>query len=1159
MSSTFDVKHDALPAGLAALEASAGTGKTYTLTHIVARQIIEHDVKIDRFLIVTYTRAAAAELRNRTRDAIVSWRDEIASGNIEPEVGQQVALNRLEDAIANFDSATITTIHGFCQVALGSLGVQSGRVGRDTFDEANEALIREVVRDHLLRRLAMNPSDLSRSDDNLSASKTRETPSKIESAVITVVERFLGNQGSLLLSPDADITEPDAAISLAGEWGALVQDIVADIKDRRRSAGVATFDTLISDLAEQLSGINGEAAAAALRSRFSVVMVDEFQDTDRMQWQIFHRGFADTSLPNPRTLIIVGDPKQAIYRFRGADVATYISAAHTQANSLHALAVNQRSDALLLEGLNALFAGSTFDGADRIKYETVAPREGASEMGISFPSARETPDALNTLGTSNTPNTPNPVKPIEIRWVSPEETAESNDIILSDLVGVVREHLGATLPVFDADRCEVGRRDVEPGDIGILVKSNTDGDKIAVLLRKHGIPAVRSGVGSVEQSPAAVQLRALLYAMERPSDTRRGRLVANGWFFGLTPTEALEGTAILEIQQQLATWADALPKFGVFHLWTAIRHRAGSLISIATNGDGDRGYTDLEHLVEVLNRCLEGRPGSVDLCISILDDLASHASESDERRRRIDSDSAAVQITTIHSAKGLEYPIVLLPLVTKAPNNQNSEPYVFGYGDERLVDAGPGISWSEPEREGTPADRTVRKRLAEAEVSEEDRRLAYVALTRAKHRLVIWVRHSGGSEKGGLGRLLWGARVEGALTKPSEATEPLAKEAATGFAKPKTTIEATACYEALVELAPKSISHRQIWMRAPGSGAEILETQGGAPVTKILDAERVLLRAGWRAWSYSSLTDDKSAISNYGPEALRSDEPDEHLSESSSPSEANPWDALSAGTGFGDAVHRILEEADFALLRPAEDDTEAKASLLETVMGHRYRLSPTDNPETLRDCLLDAVRTPLDAGFNYRSIAEVIADGSLRELDFSFNLGSSSRATGGSADLSGIAALSDQLAADDPFRSYFARIGPGMLSADVVSGYLSGSIDLVVRTASDSGAMRYFVVDYKTNRQRQGDYEPAAVKALMEHGNYPLQAAIYLVALQRYLRLRIGDTYDPDLHLGGASYWFMRGLLGADTPLNNGERNGVCSWTPSTAFIDGLDNLLGGQ
>lgn len=1150
MSSTFDVTNDALPAGLAALEASAGTGKTYTLTHIVARQIIELDIKIDRFLIVTYTRAAAAELRNRTRDAIVSWRDDIASGKKQPAVGKDVALSRLENAIANFDAATITTIHGFCQVALGSLGVQSGRVGKDTFDEANEALIREVVRDHLLRRLAMNPGELSRADDVLSASKSKETPKKIEEAVITVVERFLGNQGSLLLSPDPDTPDPDTAISLAADWAALVHSIVADIKERRRNAGVATFDTLISDLAEQLTGINGEAAAAALRSRFSVVMVDEFQDTDRMQWQIFHRGFADASLPNPRTLIIVGDPKQAIYRFRGADVATYITAAHEQAKSRHALSVNQRSDTLLLAGLNALFAGSTFDGADRIKYETVGPRDGASEMGISFPATR---------GAQESPV--NSVKPIEIRWVSPGETSDSIEIILADLVGVVRDHLGATLPVLDADRCEVGRRDVEPGDIGILVKSNIDGDKIALLLRKHGIPAVRSGVGCVEQSPAAVQLRALLYAMERPSDTRRGRLVANGWFFGLTPTEALNGTAILEIQQQLATWANLLTKFGVFHLWTAIRHRAGSLTSMAKHGDGDRGYTDLEHLVEVLNRCLEGRPGSVDLCINILDDLASHASESDERTRRIDSDSAAVQITTIHSAKGLEYPIVLLPLVTKKPNIQGAEPFVFGYDGERLVDAGPGITWSEPGREGTPGDRTVRERLAKAEVSEEDRRIAYVALTRAKNRLVIWVRHSGGAENGGLGRLLWGKRVDGALIKPTETTEPLAKGADSGIAKPKTTIEAIDCYDALSALAPESISHRRIILCAPRSGAEILDAQVSAHATKILDAERVLLRAGWRAWSYSSLTDDKSAISNYGPDALRNDEPDEHLNESQSPREPNPWDALSAGTGFGDAIHRILEEADFAVLRPGEDDASAKASLLKTLQRHRFRLSPSDNSEILCNRLLDAVRTPLDAGFNNRSIAEIIADGSLRELDFSFNLGETQNPATNivSADLSLIASLSKYLDDDDPFRSYFARIGPGMLSADVVSGYLSGSIDLVVRVPGESGEQRYFVVDYKSNRQPQGRYDPPAVKALMEHGNYPLQAAIYLVALQRYLRVRIGDAYNPELHLGGASYWFLRGMLGSDTPIINGERNGVCSWDPSTAFINGLDNLFMGQ
>ena len=194
MSRTFDIDHDTLPTGLAALEASAGTGKTYAVTHTVARMVAEEGVPIDRFLLVTYTRAAAAELRNRTRRALVERRAAITG--TDPSALEQI--DRLGHAIADYDGATITTIHGFCQLALGSLGVQVGRVGGESFDEADDSLTREVVRDHLLRALAATPDALDRTDVGLAS---EDDPVRIETALLEVVRRHIGNQGSALAVP----------------------------------------------------------------------------------------------------------------------------------------------------------------------------------------------------------------------------------------------------------------------------------------------------------------------------------------------------------------------------------------------------------------------------------------------------------------------------------------------------------------------------------------------------------------------------------------------------------------------------------------------------------------------------------------------------------------------------------------------------------------------------------------------------------------------------------------------------------------------------------------------------------------------------------------------------------------------------------------------
>ncbi|MFM7272175.1 MAG: 3'-5' exonuclease, partial [Actinomycetes bacterium] len=825
--------------------------------------------------------------------------------------------------------------------------------------------------------------------------------------------------------------------------------------------------------------------------------------------------------------------KQAIYRFRGADIGTYVDAVRGEdgARTPRSLATNHRSDARLLDALNALFRGATFDHAGNIVYVPVtAPK--------------------TTPATSVTIDGADPA-PLEIRWTDPDPVAVRNAhaIILNDLVATISSHLTGT--IRNPETGDV--RPITHGDLAVLVRSNFDGDLIARFLTEHGIPAVRAGVGAVESSPAAMQWRVLLHAMARPSDTRRVRLAATGWFFGIG-ADQLTDEAVTRVQATVAAWSSILATQGLHALWQTIRHTTSALQAIASLGDGDRGHTDLEHLVEVLHRGLDGRAAPAERVLTLLDDLRDDAREPDERRRRIESDAAAVQITTIHSSKGLEYPIVLIPLGVKAPNDKNLVPYVFGYEGQRWVDAGPGIDWNDSDgTDPVRGDAATRKQLAALEVSEEDRRLVYVAYTRAKHRLVIWVRHGSRTENGGAGRLLWGPRgADGALI-------PLAGEhgaddgAPSAPARPKTTDDARAAYDTLAALGRGAIAHHFVERtEAPdGSGSRSSVMANGAAIT--LDQNRKLERPGWRAWSYSRLTGEGTAISNYGPEHLRDDEPEtpasDDIVEAVSP---NPWSALSAGTGFGDAIHRILEAADFAALLPGSP--EALASLRAVVERHGFRLAPSDDRALLAALLIDTVRTPLGPEFADRSPAEVLERGSLRELEFSFDLG----ADGGPAALSGIAGLASLLEADDPFREYFSRIGPGMLEVDDARGYLSGSIDLVARDPGTGDTDRYWVVDYKTNREPRGHYDLAAVRGLMEHGNYPLQAALYLVALQRFLRRRLCAAYDAGTHLGGASYWFVRGMVGPATPSLDGARDGVCTWRPRTEFIDAFDALLGG-
>src|SRR5688500_18213742 len=306
--------------GRMVIEASAGTGKTYALTNLAVRHLVETELVPEQLLMVTYTRAAANELRDRARAALTlaadvlvarcappkhPWMKVLLEGN-EFDVARRAA--RARDALGRFDDATITTIHGFCQQALGQASLRSGSDPEAVLVENADDLVTEACRDVLIDLLVDDPGALP------TGPKDHKTPAQVERALVTTVKTVLSN-------PEA-ILEPELGVDDGGDvWREAVERALDEVRARQRQRREIGFDRLVTDLRDALvHDESGPAIAAQLSARFSVVLVDEFQDTDRVQWTVFERGFSGG------TLVTVGDPKQAIYRFRGADVHAYLAA-----------------------------------------------------------------------------------------------------------------------------------------------------------------------------------------------------------------------------------------------------------------------------------------------------------------------------------------------------------------------------------------------------------------------------------------------------------------------------------------------------------------------------------------------------------------------------------------------------------------------------------------------------------------------------------------------------------------------------------------------------------------------------------------------------------------------------------------------------------------
>jgi exodeoxyribonuclease V beta subunit len=1139
-----------LPHGVTVLEASAGTGKTYTIAALTARYVAE-GIDLERLLLVTFTRIATGELRERVRERLVSVErglglrlaGAVAPADEDPVVTllarEDIEVHRenLARAIASFDAATIATTHGFCQEMLGGLGIAGDLEPDVTFVEDLSDLVDDVVDDLYIRRFApkrLNP-------DGAAAFGRTEAGAIARAAI--------DNPSARIVSDDSEVPKMRLGLAEAAR---------RELEARKRSMMVMTYDDLVERLKSALSGPGGSAVAAQLRARYEVVLVDEFQDTDPAQWEILRLAFG-SSQTRPTSLVLIADPKQAIYAFRGADVYAYLEAARA-AETQATLPINWRSDQGLIDAHDALFSGVKL-GHEGIAYRQVRAADAHQAPGLSGAPVAA-PLRVRVAMRSELPQTP--------RGYARAPDARRHVVcdVAADIVGLLSSgaRVAATggrgaggVDSSEPVAGDAGSEAIQPAHIAVLVRTNKQAAMIREALEDVGVPAVINGAGSVFGTQPARQWLRLLEALERPASITRAHSAALTAFVGW-PAERLaeaddDSLEWEAVHRRLHEWARVLRTRGVASLLETVMRDAseGRALAARVLGDatGERSLTDLRHIGQLLHAAAsEEQLGPTALTGWLRTRIAEAETDTadEERSRRLESDAEAVQVLTIHRSKGLEFPVVYLPFLWEAGYipDRPVRPVFFHdpeAGDERTVDVA---------LEGSDFARHREQFISEQR--GEDLRLAYVALTRARHQAVVWWAGSYDSRDSPLGRLLF-ARTDSGDVEPSGGSVPADQAVVNRF---RALADATGGPGRTISVERSALGERVVWSprRTPPAALDV------AAFARDLDLR-------WRRTSYTDITaaSHEDWVTSEPEQPLLADEPPGPGIAPATPEPVpeEPGDetplvlaAMPSGVDVGTFVHRVMEVTDFAA---ADLDAELTARIDEVEGRRAVDVGPAG---ALVAGLRAVLETPLGPILGGRRLRDIGRGDRLDELGFELPLAGGDRPSGW-LTLERIAAvLRAHTGAEDPLAGYAERLDDARLRQSV-RGYLTGSLDLVVRVADPAhpgAAPRFAVLDYKTNWLGAPDepltaahYRHEAMAAEMLRHHYALQALLYAVALHRFLRWRL-PGYDPAVNLAGVVYLFVRGMTGADGPLVAGGRTGVFGWPAPPGLVPALSDAL---
>jgi exodeoxyribonuclease V beta subunit len=909
-------------------------------------------------------------------------------------------------------------------------------------------------------------------------------------------------------------TEPDSEADLRVRFATRVR---AEVDRRKRALKILGFDDLLGRVRDALADeTTGAIARERLRSRYRVVLVDEFQDTDPVQWDVLRLAFH-----GHRDLVVIGDPKQAIYAFRGADVRAYLTA-KSSATTHQTLDTNWRSDARLVDGLATLFRGAALGHADIV----VRPVQAAFAEPAVGPGVDPTPVRLRVLQRDGLPLTRAKLAKVDA----------AREAVAADVAAQVVETLGAGHTYTPRGGVAIP---LTARHIAVLVRTGVQARLVREKLLNAGVPCVLTGTSSVFATSAARDWLLLLEALEQSHRSARVRRLALSNVVGCTAADLDAGgdAQTDRLTQQVREWSDVLAQRGVAGLFATVQEQTQLASRLLRRPDGERLVTDLRHVAESLHtESVTGQLGVAGLLSWLRARVEEADSDADqERSRRLDTDADAVQVATVHTSKGLEFPVVLVPFGWDATGGGKAERHPRGHDDDgrRTLHVG-------GERDAGYAEACAQQ---DAEEAGEELRLMYVAATRAISRLVLWWAPSTKTPRGPLHRLLLAAdptAITAEVAVPGDDALALVKlRDVTGAGSGGIAVEAMSRTSAML-VAPTPAGRTDIPLRA-------------AEFSRSVDLR-------WRRTSYTALTasahgerpvvgsepeiatkDDEADVDALrGADADAGDEPLKAIT--------SPMADLPGGRTFGTLVHAVLEEAD---LRAATDVREELRAVAERELMRRGGAMTADE---LADALLPVVRTPVVDGLR---LVDFDRRDRLAELDFELPL------AGGDAPVGDVSLrqvgslLAAHLDAGDRVRPYADLLRD--LGGLPLRGYLGGSVDAVLRVGGRDDP-RYVVVDYKTNRLADRDvaltawhYRASALDAAMRQAHYPLQALLYYVALHRFLRWR-QPSYDPARHLGGVRYLFLRGMCGDTEPVT-----GVWSWRPPAEAVVALSDLLAGR
>jgi exodeoxyribonuclease V beta subunit len=1173
------------------VEASAGTGKTWTLAHLYLRLVLERPLPVERILVVTFTEAATAELRGRIHDLVstaLAHLDDQAS-LADPTLAAIIAAcepgdcrRLLQRALYTFDDAGIFTIHGFCQRLLAENAFETGTpFGGKLVPEQQQYLI-EAAEDFWRRRVADLPVlfagyliDAKVTLDSLIRSLGRQaarpavevTPQETRwpdtgdlehafadgyAGVQAAWEAFGSQVEQLLLGSDAlnrnvyrlasmpqliertrrfvaapplsprlfekfenltakkmtasikkghpqPTVQPflEACQALADTCAALCDaydirrnalsyqffvTVREELARKKASDNVRSFDDLLTAVEAALAGPEGGRLGAAIRRRYRAALIDEFQDTDRIQYAIFGKAFEDVE----STLYLIGDPKQAIYAFRGADVFTYMQAKEQVPESRrHTLLQNHRSSKGLVAAVNAVFthAANPFIFS-RIPFERAQAADQAERETLTVDGKEPTPLTLWFVpGQIDDKGRDAAVKVEDASTVTCDAVArQSATLIASGRVG----------------RACIGKRGLAASDIAVLCRTNLQAEAVRQALAGRGVRSVLYSLGSIFDTPDVVDYQRILAAVITPADDRLARAALCTPAFGWTGDRLVQASA--------EDLAQALDGFAECHrTWlaagfVAMARRLMDRYQVRRNllvlPEGERRLTNFMHLTEILQAAATSSGMAMHELLTWLTRQRNNPlAREQEQELRLDSDDDAVRILTIHRSKGMQFPVVFAPFLYAGSGLGGSE-VIFHEGDRLVYDFG-------------SADIDSHKATAEQELLAENVRLAYVALTRASHLCYTAWGRINAAETSALAWLLHG---HGLQAEPERLVEALRSQVR--------KLDTPQVRSVLANLAEASkgavavVDVNDIPEPGPSRAAALLSELGCRTFGRHLDEQ-------WRVTSFT-------ALAHGSPAAAETPDRDEFAPAPAAPVEQGTRSifAFPRGAAAGTLLHAILEQTDFT--QATKQSTTKLVSQQLVAAGFDADWQPVVCQTIERLCAAKLT----GAG----RLADIPCGQRLTELEFYYPL----RRFGAPQ----LAALLGKHAAVLPSGELPSAIES--LDFRPVEGFMHGFIDCVFYHQD-----RYYLIDWKSNHlgDQPEDYAGPSLLREMVERRYFLQYYLYCVALDRYLASRMAE-YDYETHFGGVYYVFLRGVVDTETA------SGIFHDRPTAGLVADLRKLL---